>query len=384
MVLPSLFIAQMTSDIPSFIASLLLIEIGQTFGSPIGVTGQITTASSMLRIVTALIMSVLSISYSYKLLLIVGLILGVISAFGSGLAVNFGMLIVFFTLTGPVYAMIKPMTSTLIAQNFPPERRTTALGWRHVASIVVYIIGPPIIKMVAGTGGWRFAFLAYMLPVALVSVIMGKLWIPSHKPASTQRARNVSIDAFRSVLLYRSSLSCLIAHMLRLAMGGLMITYAISFLRQQHSISRDTVSILFTVGAIITMVGSVGSGRLVNRFGRKNVTSLALGVSSILAFLFSVSSQSWLAVSIWLITFLTMGIDMTTATSLMLEQVPEYRGTMMSLMITFSGVGSTIGTGLGGVLLLLSGWSALGITFGAMGIIGALLQYRYAVDLPRK
>jgi MFS family permease len=96
-----------------------------------------------------------------------------------------------------------------------------------------------------------------------------------------------------------------------------------------------------------------------------------------------VAPQSWLAVSVWLISVFLVAVDMTAAVSLMLEQVPAFRGTMMSLMLAFSGVGSALSTGLGGVLLILSGWSALGITFGAMGVIGALLQYRYAVDLPR-
>jgi hypothetical protein len=55
LVLPSLAIAGAPMEPPGILTNLLLIEIGLTFGCPIGLAGQIKTTSSTVGIIMALI-----------------------------------------------------------------------------------------------------------------------------------------------------------------------------------------------------------------------------------------------------------------------------------------------------------------------------------------
>ncbi len=53
---------------------------------------------------------------------------------------------------------------------------------------------------------------------------------------------------------------------------------------------------------------------------------------------------------------------------------------MMSLTTAFGGIGSTLGAGLGGYALLISTWGTVGVVFGLMGIIGAIIMFLFATD----
>ena len=70
----------------------------------------------------------------------------------------------------------------------------------------------------------------------------------------------------------------------------------------------------------------------------------------------------------------------TAFSSLTLEHVPRFRGTMMSLSSAALSTGAAVGTGLGGLVLLSFDYSVLGLTLGSMGIVAALIFYLFTVD----
>ena len=70
--------------------------------------------------------------------------------------------------------------------------------------------------------------------------------------------------------------------------------------------------------------------------------------------------------------------------SLNLEQVPEFRGPMMSLSTAASTLGGIIGSGLGGLSLILHGHSSVGAILGSFGIISGIIYYTFAREpIPR-
>jgi predicted MFS family arabinose efflux permease len=65
--------------------------------------------------------------------------------------------------------------------------------------------------------------------------------------------------------------------------------------------------------------------------------------------------------------------------SLNLEQIPEFRRSMMALNTAAYRLGATLGAGLSGFVLILFSYEELGISLGALGIISALV-YRLLVE----
>ena len=97
-ILPSLTLSGAAAMPALNIFGLLLIDIGQTFGRPVGVMGQAQSLFMIVGFVSALLISALSVRFSYKLLLLIGLLVQAISALGSGLALNFNMMLVCYAL----------------------------------------------------------------------------------------------------------------------------------------------------------------------------------------------------------------------------------------------------------------------------------------------
>jgi predicted MFS family arabinose efflux permease len=68
----------------------------------------------------------------------------------------------------------------------------------------------------------------------------------------------------------------------------------------------------------------------------------------------------------------------SSANSLTLEQVPEARGTIMSLSTAALNLGSAFGTAIGGLALSSFGYEGLGSVLGVMGIAAAFVFLVFA------
>jgi len=121
MVLPSLVISRFATMPPGFLTRLLLIDIGESFGQAVGVTGQIRTAASIVGVLSALLISALSLRFRPKSLLVGGLGILVASTVGCALAPSFTVLLAVYALTGMAGSLVGPMAFTLVAEHFPPR-----------------------------------------------------------------------------------------------------------------------------------------------------------------------------------------------------------------------------------------------------------------------
>src|SRR4030042_2143398 len=117
LLLPALTLSRTSPQARALLTSLLLIEIGETFGTSVGVTNQINTVNSVMAIVAALIVGIISIRYSYRTLLITGLMLSIVSLLGCCYAPSFLTLLAVFSLGGFATNMIVPMTTALIGEH---------------------------------------------------------------------------------------------------------------------------------------------------------------------------------------------------------------------------------------------------------------------------
>lgn len=177
--LPSLVMSGFATRPPSILTGLLLIDIGLTFGSPVGITGQIRTVSSSVAVISALLLGALSVRYNHKSLLMMGLLFLSISALGCGIAPNYYVMLVLFSLTGIGAAIVEPMAITLVGEHFPIERRASVIGWIVADMSTAWLIGSPVIGFIAGYGGWRLAFLGFVLPIEILSLFLVATGLPS-------------------------------------------------------------------------------------------------------------------------------------------------------------------------------------------------------------
>jgi len=381
LVLPSLFFSYFATSPPSILTGLLLIDIGATFETSVGITGQLNTVSYVAAVVFALLMGILSVKFTHRSLLLMGVLFLNFSALGCALAQNFTLMLLFYSLTGLASAAVTPMVFTVIGEHFPLEKRARAVGWIVAGGSLAYVIGAPIISVIAGYGGWRFTFYALVLPISLASLLLAFVGVPAaqHRHEATAHESGY-LQSFKGILSCKSANACLVGNILRMASFMAILIYGISFFRQRFLVSTSHASIILLVAASCYTLGSLVTGRLVDRYGRKLLAVLTSFLAGMFTISYAFAPNLLLSVALNLSGAWFFGMTASAASSLTLEQTPEYRGTMMSINSAAQSFGSALGTALGGMVLIIFNYEALGTVLGGTGIIAAVIFYLLTTD----
>ncbi|RLC66030.1 MAG: hypothetical protein DRH97_07130 [Chloroflexi bacterium] len=377
---PSLALAVFATGPCESILSLLLIDIAETFKAEIGVMAQIRTTAGLLSLVAALILGVLSMRINHRTLLLTGLGFFVASGIGCSLAQNYTTILATYSLSGIGLAMVGPMALALVGEHVPLDRRTDAVGVITAGGASAFLVGGPVINYVTRFGGWRSAFLLYMLPVALIGLALTWLVIPSNPSTSKEGDTGSYLDGIRQVVTNRSALACLLAILLSKATWQGVLSYGISFYREWFKIPKGWASLILSGLALGFIFSALLAGRLVKRFGRKRTTYLSFLGVGLLSIVYMNAPAYWLSLAIFMVMGVISGARRSASISLALEQVPAYRGSMMALNTASNNLGSILGAGIGGAVLLRSGYPLIGVVLGILGVLAALVIRLFASD----
>lgn len=379
LILFALFISSYAMYPSQLIITVLLVEIAGDFNLPIGISAQIRSISLAVALVTAFAVGALSIKYRKKNLLVAGLLALTFSAIGCGASMNFGMLILFYILTGLGVTIVEPMATALVGEYFPAEERARALGWYGAAGGISHMVGSQVIGFIAELGGWRLPFLAYALPASLLSIALVSSQLPSEK-MEVQRSSRSIMTGFRDVLSDHSALACLSGITLATATWQGIYFFSVSFLKQELSMPPILAAGIYSIMSVMFTMGSLSSGRIIRKIGRKH--AVLLGLAAIVIFTVAYTNLHFL----WLVLFCNVvgcyfgAIRNLSSIGLSLEQVPGSRGTMMSLNSAALRIGSLLGTSIGGLIIIVYGWRALGLLFGFTGIVSAIIYLLFVRD----
>jgi predicted MFS family arabinose efflux permease len=369
LILPALTAARISPVARALLTSFLLIEIGQTYGTSIGVTNQIKTVNSFVAIISALAMGLLSVRMKHKTLLVAGLGLSVITTLGCVVAPSFITLLIVFSLGGWAANMIFPMSTAIMGANIPREDRSKAMGWLVAGPAALYVFGFPIVNYI---GDWRQAFLFFALPLILVALALTVIGVPA---SETVNPRTDILAGYRGVFSNRSAIASLIGNMMGMFVWQIPLSLASSYYRSHHGISRGLVVYIIMAMAIIYIGGSLVSRRIISRTGYKKATVFfAFGLSffTIATFL---DLPTTISVALGFGACLMAGLFAPSSQGLNLEQIPELRGSMMSMVSAFGSTGNMLSLGLSGLLLMQYDWSTMGIVIGIFGLIGAVIVH---------
>lgn len=376
----TLVIFGIVAAISGMLSGLLLIDIGDSFNVTVGIAGQLNTFSSIISIVFALLTSIFSVKYNHKTLLQIGLLMYIASAIGCYLSPNFNTMITSFSLTGVGFALTTTMAFTLTAELFPLEKRGEAIGGIFAGMSISYIVGALAIPYLQNVGGWRASFLYYMLPSSAIALILATVAIQRRSSGFENKSQVNLGEGFKNIFSNRSALFSLFGNLLAMATWQGILTYNISFFRESFLISIGEASIFILIGSILYTIGSVISGRMVNRLGRKPLTAMSILVSGIVFTVYSYLPTFLISAVVVCVGWFLLGVRDTAATSLIIEQLPLYTGIMMSLNRAVTQVGFSLGSGLGGIFLLLYGYQVMFLMLGVLAIASAVVFQWLTVD----
>lgn len=376
---PSLGVAFLSTWIIESLTGIFLADIAATFfGSSnqvsIAITAQLATLSSVVSVFFGVLLGVLSVSYNHKKLLLLGSVCVVFGTIGCFFAPNFLFMQIFFPIEGIGSAAIGAMAFTLVGEFLVLSKRPKAIGWIFSCSAIGGILSSLAINLFfSGAEGWRSYLLRFVLPISLVGLTVAYFGVPSAPQKRTIGGKNAYFTSLKQVFLKKSAVACLIGVMFRHTSLGWDFVYAATFFREEFGLPTERVALVVFASLVTMAFASVVGGFLVNKVGRKLQVVATLVISTPLVALTAFVPSLWIVVLLSLIRVFIFYVGFPAGTSLVLEQAPESRGTMMSINGIFVTVGGGLGAALGGAALVLSGWIGAILIFAALHLITAAI-----------
>ncbi len=225
-----------------------------------------------------------------------------------GLASSYEWLLASRVALGAVTATAGPTVASLIGDLFPPEERAGTWGRILVSELVGVGFGLIAGGNIAAFLSWRFAFWFVAVLGFVLAVLLWRMMPEPERGAQGSAAgrgeeelaqrqvddsdvepdpRNVLdtdpesmslLEAARHVLRIRTNVIIIIASAIGYFFFAGLRTFAMVFVQERYSISRDELSAFIPVIGLAALAGVLIGGRLADRLVRRGVVTARVNV----------------------------------------------------------------------------------------------------------
>lgn len=333
-------------------------------------------------------------------LLAASCLLWALATMACGLAGGFLVLVLARMAVATAEAPATPTAFSLIADLYPPHRRSFAISCFTAAPTFAALIGLSVGAWLVETHGWRTTFILIGLPGLLIAALLAVSvrepqrgrWEISHAPAAPQGLLRTALELWRE-----PALRCLlVAGGFCTLSGYALAMWNASFLVRSHDLSLQQAGLLAgLVGGVVAGIGTLTSGWLTDHLAQRNRLWLIgipllgnlIGALAIAAYLlwpagtlaqFGVLSVPTAMLWCALACFFSVWWVAPSYTLITHLVAPDRRGTAMALQTMLSTI---LGVGLGPLATgMLS--DLLQPAFGAESLRYALLASSLTVVVP--
>ena len=320
-------------------------------------------------------------TWSRRWLVVLGIAFWSLMTAGCGLARNFWQLALARMGVGVGEAALSPAAYSLIADYFPPARRSTALGVYgmgiYIGSGLALILGGLVIKFAAaqenvilplvGTvRSWQVVFFIVGLPGVLVALLLLTILEPVRQGTRKKSAAGVPpavvVPPLREVWAYmsgnRGTFTCLYVGVAMAALGiyGAMAWVPTFFIRRYGWTAGDTGLVFGLIVGICGTAGMVTGGRLADWLcGRgKSDANYRVALLAVVAWLpfgalYPIMSSGWWAAALLAPMFFFGSMPFGLAPAAIQQLMPNTMRGQASALYLF--VVNLIGLGLGPTLV---------------------------------
>jgi len=357
----------------------VITQIASDFDISTGTAGLLVAAYGAPGIIVSLIVGPFSDRGGRKRFLVAGSLLMGLFTLISAFATSFLVLIALRTVAGIGAAMIFPNTSATIGDTFPYRDRgramSTVIGFNTMASV----IGVPTAGIVAEATSWRVS----LALVGVLCVAASTVLYLTFRPAQTNTTESRFFALYRSILRSRSAIAATISSFLGSLFWFAWSTYIVVFFETVYGLTRGTASTFALTLGLGVLVGSQVGGRLGDRIGHKPVVAGAIVISAVLLLLLTNTSLPLAAgAALNLLLSAVIGARFATNQTLMTEQMPTARGTLLALSSSTIGLAIVLAAWIGGILIDSMGFRAIGVFCFTAAITSALIVVFFVREEP--
>ena len=352
----------------------IMVEIGRNLDASVSAIGQARTVMAAVAAVASLRVGPLIDRVGVRPLITWG---GALAVTGHAITSAAGGLPVFYA--GHVFIGLG--VACLLSGGFAgagawfDERDAPwALGYVVGSQSIAWIVGNPLIGVLTDAVSWR---LAYTVPgvAALAAVAAAQVARTGRAEEQREPSESVMSDVARDP----AARAWTIAEFVAYAAWTAELTYIGAFYVQTYHVEEAVVGFLLAIGSFAFLISTLGTNRLVERLGgrrRRLVITSALAMGSLVALIMNVTPAVAFTVCLFFLMALCAGVRSTGSSALALGLLPAQPGAMMAARTISAQLGYTIGAMIGGVVLAVADFGALGFFLLAGMVFSALLIMR--------
>lgn len=336
----------------------IVVEVGHDLDASVSAVGQARTVLAVTAVFAALFLGPLIDRVGVKPLLAWGAVLALQGAVLSAIAPNLPLFLAAHVLTGTGVACLLSAGFAGVGAWFPDGEMARPMGFVVGAQSVSWIIGNPIIGILSDAVSWR---LAYAVPgTVCIAALTAALLSPVERDAIGGRPPDER-EGLRAVFRDRSARRWTLAELVAYSAWTAELTYIGAFYIQTYDVSEATVGFLLAVGSIAFAISTLNTAAMTEQFGRRRViVCAALGMGGMLALIMNVTPAVVFTLCLFFVMALMAGLRSTASSTLGLHQLRTQPGSMMAARTASAQLGYMFGAVVGGAVLAVADFGALG------------------------
>ncbi len=237
-------------------------------------------------------------------------------------------------------AIFIPAQQAYISDQTSYEKRGRALGTVEYSWALTAILVLPVAGWLIENYSWRAPFL-FMAPLAFLGAAMVWFGLPrTERHTPTQ----FSWSTVRSLILRSNVIGAVMAALfIYVALGSFLSLLSI-WLTDDFGLGATQLGLVAMIIGVTELGGSVSSSVFIDRIGKKRGGGLGLLLGALIFLLLPfMRGQLFLAIAGLVLLGLLLEFTIVSLIPIYSEQVPEARGTVLSL----TGLGATVGIAVG-------------------------------------
>ena len=361
------------------VMSPVLELIAREFAISTGTAGLVVAAYGAPGIAVAVIAGPYSDRIGRKPFLVAGPLLMGAATIAAAFAPSFPLLIAARIVAGIGAAVIFPNLNATVADTFPYGERGRAIAAVIGMNTMASVVGVPIAGIVAEASSWRIS----VAIVGVLSIVAAGILV-----ARLPRARGINREAriralYALILRDRSAVAVIASSFLGALFWFTWATYLVVFFQRTFGLSEGFASTVALTLGLGVLVGSQVGGRLGDRSGHRRIVAGSVLIAGVLlALQTNVPLPLVATAALNLVLSAVIGARFATNNTLMSEQVPEARGTMLALSGSVASLAVVVGASVGGIFVDGPGFGVLGLFCLSVAASSAFIVIRFVREEP--
>lgn len=361
------------------VLSPFLPAVARDLKTSVALLGQVTTTLMILSALLGMVIGPIADRFGHRRLMVGGFLAIAVNLFATSVVPSFPALLGLSLISGAGDAVLFGLPLAIAGSNFTGVARRWAIGWTAASLPLGMVIGVPVVTAAGSLIGWR-GVVAALGVVTLGAAALARLWLPRQSSPAPRPARRWSFLSDYRTLLDDRGLRPLYA------MSGLrgvcwigVVTYLGAFLADDRGFSPSGIAVAYMVVGAGEMAGSLATRHL--RFVSPRILiAIATALqAALVAGIFVLPLDPALTLSGLAPLMFCEAVSFVAVATLLTAETPGSAATTMILNGSVINLGSAFGSAIGGVLLAIGGYAALGLgltLFGVTASVVALLSAR--------